>query len=491
MDTPLQTVPERISIPALLLYACIACGAAGVAFAFSEYGLLAGLAAACVPAALCMFCLTLRNPTLSMMILFVINYFIMGVGRYAYTRDLPVGTILDALIGYNLLMVAFQAMRQRVDWSRASTGLTWVTAIWTVYCFLQLFNPQTESAAGWISGIRSVALNFLLLAVLTQLTITRFKFLKQLILIWSVLTLLAVGKACIQKFIGFDAAENHWLYVLGGRSTHLIHSGTRYFSFFSDAANFGASMGLSMVVFSLAALNIRNKAFKVYLFIVAAAACYGMLISGTRSALAVPFVGYAVYVLMSRNVRIIVLGGILIAAAFVFLKFTTIGQGNALIRRARSAFNTDDPSFLVRLENQAKLRVLMADKPFGAGLGHGGGKALRYAPDSPLAQIPTDSWFVMIWVETGVVGIALHLLILTYILLHGGWLVAFRLKDAQVRGFTAALVAGMSGIVIMSYANEIFGQIPTGAIMYISAGLIFLAPRFDEEMTGKSIRQTL
>lgn len=491
MNPSLQTAPERISIPSLLLYACIAGGVAAVAFAFGKYGLLPGLAVACVPAALCVFFLTLRNPTLSMMMLFIINYFIMGVGRYAYTRDLPVGTILDALIGYNLLMVAFQAMRQRIDWSRAATGVTLVVAIWTGYCILQLFNPQTESVSGWISGIRSVALNFLLLVILIQLTITDFKFLKQLIVIWSVLTLLAVGKACVQKFIGFDGAENYWLYVLGGRTTHLIHSGTRYFSFFSDAANFGASMGLSMVVFSIAALNIPNKAFKIYLLAVAAAACYGMLISGTRSALAVPFVGYAVYILMSRNFRVILLGGILIVSAFVFLKFTTIGNSKALIRRARSAFNTDDPSLRVRLDNQARLRVLMADKPFGAGLGHGGGKALRYAPDSPLAQIPTDSWFVMIWVETGVVGIVLHLLMLTYILLHGGYLVAFRLKDAQVRGFTAALVAGMSGVVIMSYANEIFGQIPTGAIMYISAGLIFLAPRFDEEMTGKSIRQTL
>lgn len=491
MNDTLQTITGRMSIPALLLRASLAGGAAAVAYAFVKMGPAAGFAVACLPAALCMCYLTLRNPTLSMMMLFVINYFIMGVGRYAYTRDIPVGAILDALVAYNLLMVTFWAMRQRIDWSRAATGLTLAAAVWTAYCVLQLFNPETESAEGWVSGIRSVAINFLLLTTLTQLTFTRFKYLRQLLLIWSVLTLLAVGKACMQKFFGFDAAEHHWLYVLGGRSTHIIHSGVRYFSFFSDAANFGASMGLSMVVFSVSALYIRRRPLKLYLLLVAAAACYGMLISGTRSALAVPFVGYGVYILLSRNARIIVLGSLMIVAAFVFLKFTAVGQSNPLIRRARSAFNTDDPSFQVRLSNQAKLRELMADKPFGAGLGHGGGKALRYAPNSPLAQIPTDSWFVMIWVETGVVGIALHLLILAYILLHGGWLVMFRLRHPQVRGLTAALVAGMAGIVIMSYANEIFGQIPTGAMMYISAGLIFLAPRFDEELTGKIERQTL
>lgn len=44
------------------------------------------------------------------------------------------------------------------------------------------------------------------------------------------------------------------------------------------------------------------------------------------------------------------MGVLLVIAAFVFLKFTSIGQGNALVRRARSAFNSEDPSFKVRLE---------------------------------------------------------------------------------------------------------------------------------------------
>ena len=261
--------------------------------------------------------------------------------------------------------------------------------------------------------------------------------------------------------------------MLGGRSTHIIHSGVRYFSFFSDAANFGGSMGLSMVVFSISALYYRNSWMKLYLLLVAAAACYGMLISGTRSALAVPFVGYSAFIMMSRNIKMIGAGVFLIIAAFIFLKFTTIGQGNSIIQ--------------VRLANQAKLRELMADKPFGAGLGHGGGKAKTFAPNAALSQIPTDSWFVMVWVETGVVGILLHIGILLYILARGAYLVVFKLRNTQLRGFTAALTAGISGIVVMAYANEILGQIPTGAILYMSMGFIFLAPRFDRELARKEI----
>ena len=57
----------------------------------------------------------------------------------------------------------------------------------------------------------------------------------------------------------------------------------------------------------------------------------------------------------------------------------------------------------------------------------------------------------------------------------------------EIPKFTAALTAGISGIVVMAYANEILGQIPTGAILYMSMGFIFLAPRFDRELARKEI----
>lgn len=468
------------SIPRIILWGVLIVGTAAIAYAFTHYGLPAGAAIALLPAGLCLLWASLRNPVVAMMGMFVVNYFIMGVGRSFPT--FPSGVILDAAMFYNLLILILQAFAHKIEWGRARSGLTVVAAVWTLYCLLELVNPEAVSASGWVSSFRSMALYFLLTVVLTQITLAKYKYLKYMLFLWSVLTLIAVGKACIQKFVGFSAAENYWLFVLGGHVTHIIYTGVRYFSFFSDAANFGAGMGFSMVVFSIGALYYRNRWMKLYLLLVAAAACYGMLITGTRSALAVPFGGYAVFVLLSRNFRVMLAGIVLLVGAFIFLNFTSIGNGNAIIRRARSAFNTQDASLQVRFENQAKLRALMRDKPFGAGLGHGGGKAKQFAPDAPLSQIPTDSWFVMIWVETGIVGVLLHLLILFYILGHGIRLIFFRLRDPQLRGLVSALIAGIAGVILMSYFNEVFGQIPTGVIIYMCMGFIFLAPRFDREI---------
>ncbi|MEG1864059.1 MAG: O-antigen ligase family protein [Alistipes sp.] len=476
-----------MSIPRVLLGGLLAASIALIAYVMTHYGVPAGMAIAILPLGLCLLWFSLSSMVVSMFLMFIVNFYIMALGRYVH--NFPIGTLLDLVIFYNILLLTFQALVHKIEWRNLGSGLTIASLIWLVYCSLELVNPETVSTKGWFINIRSVALYMFFITALTQLTLTKFKYLKYMLVILSVLTLTAVIKACIQKYFGFNAAENYWLFVDGGQTTHIIYTGIRYFSFFSDAANFGGCMGLSMVILSISALYYRNPWMKVYLMLVAAAACYGMLISGTRSALAVPFVGYAVFAILSGSWKISLFSGIAIIMAVLFLNFTTIGQSNAIIRRARSAFNTQDASFQVRLQNQEKLRALMVDKPFGGGIGHGGGKAKAFAPNAPLTQIPTDSWFVMIWVETGIVGILLHLSVLLYILGWGAYQVLFRLKNVRVRGFTTALIAGISGIVVMSYANEVLGQIPIGPILYMGMAFIFLSPRFDREVTETEAKE--
>ena len=167
------SITTPVSVPRLIVGAMLAAGVAVLILAFTQYGLLAGLAVSVIPAALCILWVTLIRP---------------------------------------------------IEWKRASSGLTVVAAIWMAYCILEIVNPESVSVAGWFSSVRSIAFYFFFIVVLTQLTMTEYKYLKYMLAVWSVLTLIAVGKACMQKFFGFNAAENYWLFVLGGRSTHIIHS---------------------------------------------------------------------------------------------------------------------------------------------------------------------------------------------------------------------------------------------------------------------------
>lgn len=95
--------------------------------------------------------------------------------------------------------------------------------------------------------------------------------------------------------------------------------------------------------------------------------------------------------------------------------------------------------------------------------------------------MPTDSWFVMIWVETGIIGLLLHIGILLYILIYGSYLALFVLKDEELKGYIIALLCGIFGIYVTSYGNEVLGQFPTAIILYMSMAFVFISPTFDSE----------
>jgi hypothetical protein len=52
-----------------------------------------------------------------------------------------------------------------------------------------------------------------------------------------------------------------------------------------------------------------------------------------------------------QNVKVIIIVSIF-STSFVFFKYTTIAQGNAQVRRMRTAFDPNDASLQVRLDNQ-------------------------------------------------------------------------------------------------------------------------------------------
>ena len=167
-----------------------------------------------------------------------------------------------------------------------------------------------------------------------------------------------------------------------------------------------------------------------------------------------------------------------------FFAYTYIGDTNYQIARMRTAFRPEeDASYIVRLENRAILKTYLADKPFGGGIGSAGNWGQRFSPQGFLANVATDSWYVQIWAEQGMVGLVLHLFILSYIILKGFYLVMFRVRNPELAGILGALIAGYAGVMGASYGNGILGQMPTGALVYLSWGFIFMAQQLDREFS--------
>ena len=180
---------------------------------------------------------------------------------------------------------------------------------------------------------------------------------------------------------------------------------------------------------------------------------------------------------------VMISGAILLALVFVFFKFTYVGQNNSFIRRMRSAFDPNDPSLQVRLENQKKLSVYLATRPFGGGIGHAGVKAKAFLPDAFLSNIATDSWYVLIWAEQGIVGLALHLFILFYILIKSSFRIMFRIRDPVLKLKMTALASGMMGVMVASYGNAVLGTMPTSLLIYTSMALMLNTKKLDIQTT--------
>ena len=240
-------------------------------------------------------------------------------------------------------------------------------------------------------------------------------------------------------------------------------------------------MGFSGVVFTILALHSPNIKKKLYYAFVALAAFYAMVISGTRGALAVPVAGFFLYALLSKKLKLVLVGTFILVSSFSFLKYTTIGNSKYELRRIRSALDSDNPSLVVRKDNQKRLKSYLASRPFGGGIGSAGNWGLRFSPGTFLAETPPDGWYVQIWAEQGKVGLSLHLIIVFSVLFYASFIILFKLKSKDARTKALALISGIFGVMVASYSSNAFGQMPNGIIIYMSMAFIVLLHKWDKQ----------
>ena len=482
METSRYT--ERVNIPFKISQLILILGLGGIGISLLYNSIPVFILISLIPLLCVGSILLLRYPWFILFVIFTINYLILGISRYVSVEGISV--IMEILYVLALVLIFIQAaLFQNIEWRRAINILSITLCVWTGYCILEIINP-TASLEGWILS-RGLIFNGLIIVVITSLLCTRYSILKAIIFCLSIFTLLAIVKTLIQYIIGFDSYETKWLNE-GGATTHIIWSGTRYFSFFTDASNMGANMGAASMFFGIAAFHMRSIACRIYYLCVAILALYAMFLSGTRGAMVVPLAGLALYTLVSKQTRAIIGGASMLLFIYVFFAFTTIGEGNSSIRRMRTAFNpTKDASYIVRKENQRKLATYLKHKPFGEGLGLSGDGLGVKVSRRFTTSIPTDSWYVKIWVETGIVGLILYLGMIFSAIGWGGWIIAKRIKDLELKGLLSGLLCGIFGMFINAYTNSFWGQFPTMIIALMGLTFVLNGPYFDKDIEIKKL----
>ena len=425
---------------------------------------------------------TFRYRMLNFWALIIINYFLQ-------MKDFPSTGIPMSMYNemFEIILIALAIIDvQKAKFDRTANLMLFALLIWCSYCTLEVLNDTCDigiNVGAWFTGARMMAFQMIYIFLVFSLYIDCPKILIRYLIVWGILALFASFWVWKQQHIGFTHKEFMWINYGAGRRTHIIQGGTliRYFSIFSDAANFGIGIASTAVAFIIFGITSKIRKLKIFFLIVGGACAWAMFPSGTRTAIACMMVGFMAYIFLSKSFKIAIPVTIFFCIFVFILAFTNIGQGNQQIRRMRSAFNKDDASANQRTQNQEVMKKYMREAPWGIGIGLDRGDVPANNKYALMSVIPPDSEYVYIWIRTGVIGITIFLICTAIMLLGACWIVFFTLKSPSLRGIGAGLCCAMVSQQLGGYGNQVLMQFPNGLVFYGGLTIVYILPYLEKE----------
>ncbi|HBF21754.1 MAG: hypothetical protein CMI36_10110 [Owenweeksia sp.] len=467
----------RLFTSDLIKYVISALMAAVTGYLMVTKGLIVAGAAVAIPFMIIFFVIFFRFPKFGIYFVLIMSFILPILGRYV-PSSFPFGLTIDIVLVFTYVVLALKHWK-KVDFSLAANEVVLLMAIWMAYIILQIFNPQAYSFAAWFYSMRGVALYQLLLVGLCFILFTDRKDWFQFFNIWLGMSVFAILWAMKQKFFGVDSYEQRWLDE-GAAVTHVLFGKLRIFSYYFDAGTFGAAMGQISIMSFILCLGPWSMGRRIFYVVLGLFSFYALMLSGTRGALAVPGIGGILYLIMTRNFRMLSIGGAILLSAFIFLKYTTIGNANYDINRLRTALDPKDASLNTRLRNRARLTEYLRDKPFGGGMGTVGSWGQRFSPGTWLANFEPDGLYTRIRAETGLIGRIFYVGMWIFILVRGVMFM-WRFPDMERRNISMAILAGYAGILMANYGNSVLTQFPVSITTFIAIVFVYNMRYWNEE----------
>ena len=419
---------------------------------------------------------SLANARFGLMLVTLISFFVLGIKRF--TGDLPLGIALDVMTGVLVLGTLIKHLRER-DFQFLRHPLSYILAIWIAYSVLLVLNPYASSRLGWVSAVRTLALQGLLFYVALS-AIDSFKFIRQYSLLLVGLLGLAALYGLFQELIGIPSHEMDWLYSDYEKyQLYFLNGRFRVFSFFSDPAIFGVMMAVGALMCMTLTFGPWDNKYRIGFGVLAFLMVCAMLPSGTRTAYVVVPVGLFFLTFLTLQRRVLLVTAILFVLGGGFIA----SQWNSPMgERISSAFRPmADESYRGRLENQRFIQHFVRTHPVGAGLGTSGERGKKYAPDTMLANFPTDGGYLMVAVEMGWVGLLLYCVLL-FIALRTGVTGYFWVQSQALKNVYAAYSVLLLGLIVANFTQLTLTQRPATEVFFILLAILVKLRYFEEEV---------
>ena len=438
---------------------------------------ISGLAMVCLsPLAIIFIYIAFRWEMFTFWMLIIINYFLQMKDVH-----LPVPMSLpNEMLQLLLLGIAIIDIRKKPHFERTLNLMLLAILIWCAFCTLEILNDTCGlgvNIGAWYTGARLMAFQQLYIFLVFSIYISSPERMMKYFKLWALLSLFSAIWTWKQQNIGMTSSEMNFLFG-AGRNTHIIQGGTliRYFSTFSDAANYGCNAAAAAVAFLVFGITSKIRIDKIFFLVIGVLVIKSMFASGTRTAVFCIFAGFAVFIVLSKSFKIAIPSALIGVLFFCFLAFTNIANGNQQIRRMRSAFKKGDASTKVRDINQTTMKKYMRDAPWGIGIGMGYKEVPANNKYSLMATIPPDSEYVYIWLRTGQYGITTFLIATAIMFLGACYIVFFRLKDSSLIGIGAGLCGAFAAIQLGAYGNQVLMQFPNGLTFYGGLTIVYILP---------------
>ena len=439
------------------------------------------------------FAIICISPLLVVCTIFIFKYrlltfwMLIGINYLIQAKwlSLPVPTSVPNELLQLLLLGLALIDTHHTHFDRSLNLMFLAISTWCGYCTLEVFNDTCGigiDVPAWFTVARMVGYQLMYIFLVFTIYISTPKVLVRYLYIWGCLALLATFWVWKQQHIGFTDSENAFLQGRG-RTTHVLQAGTliRYFSIYSDAANFGIGIASTAVAFIIFGITAKVRKYKFFFLTVGLAAAWAMFPSGTRTAIACFMAGMLMYVFLSKSFKIAIPFTIAFALFVFMLAFTTIGNGNQQIRRMRTAFDKNDASANARTVNQQAMKKYMAEAPWGIGMGIGYGNAPANNKYTFMAKVPPDSELVFIWIHTGIIGLTVFLCCMGLMLFGACRIVFFVLKSPSLRGIGAGLCCAFGSQMVGGYGNQVLLQYPNCLVFYGGMAIVYILPHIEKE----------
>jgi hypothetical protein len=401
-------------------------------------------------------------------------------------EDLPFGIVANFFPLLMFFILIIQKLRTgSLKWSNFHSPVSYAFLVLLVYYFLEVLNPEAHSVLGWAQNFREVASNLLLYFVTLELC-NGFKFIKQFSIFWLALSIFHGFYGMYQEYFGFLPYEVNWLHERAPRLALIYVDGVyRIVAGMTSPTTYGIGMAIS-AVYATVLLQIKNPPlYKILLGISIIAMLLGMAYSGTRTAdVMLPAALIFFLCLNLNNLKLVLISMV------PLLLFITIlilpDNSNYTLFRFKSAFvGNKDASFNVRDVNRHKIQPYMRSHLIGGGIATTSNDGIRFNPGHILAGWPTDSGYVKIALEEGVIGIILYT-IAYWIILRTALVNYTKLKDYRLRIYGLGMLLVLFSFIIAHITQDAIYEHPNVLIFYIMTAIMVKIPDIEADMADKS-----